>query len=121
MRREAWLRATITGLLLLACAVWRPSDPPRFRLCGFYLLTKFDCPLCGLTRGLCAAAKGEWRHAMALHPMSPVALAWLAGAFVISLAAATGHDWNLPEKLRSRLMLVSLALLVACWPFRLAV
>lgn len=119
MRRQAWPRAVITGLLLVGFVVWRPADHPRFRLCGFHFLTGYDCPLCGLTRGLCAAAKGEWRHAVALHPLSLLVLIWLLGAFLIAVAALAGRDCNLFPKLRLRLLLALPLLLIIIWPLRL--
>jgi hypothetical protein len=118
--RAAVLQATVVSSLLLACAVLRPSDHPAFRLCGFYQLTHLDCPLCGLTRGLCAAMKGEWRHAIHLNAMSPVVLAWMAGLLVVSLAAVTGRDWSFPVRVRSRLLLATGVLFLVYWPLRLA-
>lgn len=120
MRRAALPRAVVLGLLLVAALLWQPPEHPRLRLCGFHLLTGLNCPLCGLTRGVCAAAKGEWRQAIAFHPLSPLALAWLAAALLTAVAALMGRDWSLPVKLRPRLALAALALLIACWPFHLA-
>ncbi|MCX6622703.1 MAG: DUF2752 domain-containing protein [Acidobacteria bacterium] len=119
MRREPLLRALVVGSLLLACAGLRLPDQPAFRLCGFYQLTHLDCPLCGLTRGLCAAIQGEWRQAIQLHVLSPLALAWLAGLFVVSLAAAVGRDWSLPAGIRSRLLIATGVLFLGVWPLRL--
>lgn len=120
MRRAVLPRAVILGLLLAAAILWQPPDHPRIRLCGFYLITGHNCPLCGLTRGVCAAAKGEWRQAFTFHPLSPLALAWLAAAFLSAVAASMGRDWSPPLKLRSRLALTALVLLVACWPLHLS-
>lgn len=50
---------------------------PRVRLCGFYWLTGRPCPLCGLTRGLFALAKGHWTEALRFHALTPLALAML--------------------------------------------
>ena len=44
-------------------------------------LTGLPCPLCGLTRGLFALAKGHWAAAVRFHPLSPLALAMILSLF----------------------------------------
>jgi len=86
---------------VLAALVWfDPPAEPRLRLCGFYWLTGRPCPLCGLTRALCALAKGHWRDALHFHALSPLALALLAGLF-----------WEIP--LRARLWSAAIAVFSA--------
>ncbi len=51
-------------------------------MCLFHWLTGLDCPLCGLTRGLCALAKGHVAEAVRWNLLTPLAalmllaLAW---------------------------------------------
>lgn len=119
MRREAVLRAVIAASLLMGGTLFHPADPPWIRLCGFYQLTHFDCPLCGLTRGICALLHGEWRQALRFHPLAPLALAWLGGLLAVSLASAGGWEWAPPAAFRSRLLRATGLLFLACWPLRL--
>ena len=64
---------------MFAALYWySPSDEPRWRLCPFHWLTGLDCPLCGLTRGLFALAKGRWAEATRFHALTPLAAAMLA-------------------------------------------
>lgn len=66
-------------------ALWRPPDDSPFTLCPFRALTGYNCPGCGLTRGFCAVAHGEWRRAVHFNALSPLlfltAVAAWAGAF----------------------------------------
>jgi hypothetical protein len=58
-----------------------PPDEPSFRLCPFYWLTARPCPLCGMTRALCALAKGRWSEAIHFHALSPLAAVMLFSLF----------------------------------------
>ena len=76
--------------LLLALLYWAsPPAEPAFRACPFYWLTGKPCPLCGLTRGLCALAKGHWNQAIHWNALSPLALILLLSLF-----------WNAPWRPR---------------------
>jgi len=74
-----------TGLLL--ALLWWASPPaePVFRACPFHWLTGKPCPLCGLTRGLCALGKGHWSQAIHFNALSPLGLVLLLSLF-----------WNAP-------------------------
>src|SRR5438067_4316017 len=58
-----------------------PPAEPSVRLCGFHWLTGKDCPLCGLTRGLFALAKGRWSQAIHFNALSPLGFAMLFALF----------------------------------------
>jgi hypothetical protein len=66
-------------------------------LCPFLYLTKLPCPFCGMTRALCALAKGEWAAATGLHPLSPLAL-----AVIVALLAG----WRMPPRVLAALGVV---------------
>jgi hypothetical protein len=67
----------------LFAVLWFFSVPahPAVRLCGFYWLTGRPCPLCGLTRGLFALAKGHWAEAVHFNALTPLAFAMLFALF----------------------------------------
>jgi hypothetical protein len=69
------------GALLFFRLYEAPADPP-FRVCLFHWLTNRPCPLCGLTRALCALAKGRWDEAVALHPLSPLVFCLFAAVLL---------------------------------------
>ena len=74
------------ALAVFALLWWfTPPAEPSVRLCGFHWLTGRDCPLCGLTRGLFALAKGRWSQAIHFNALSPLGFAML---FALILDAA---------------------------------
>ena len=81
MAWRAWLRiagaAAVLGVLI---GIPVPADP-KFRLCPFYWLTGRPCPLCGLTRGLFALAKGDWSAAVHFNALTPLALVMILSLF----------------------------------------
>jgi drug/metabolite transporter (DMT)-like permease len=91
MRRTGF-RAIAAAACFLLLFRLTPPDDPRFRLCPYHWLTGRDCPLCGLTRALCALAKGHWSQAVHFNALSPLAAVMLA-AFLIG-RPAPGRWWT---------------------------
>ena len=79
-RQTAAKIAASAALLAVLCLVTLPATPP-FQLCGFHWLTGRPCPLCGLTRAVCALAKGQWSAALHFNALSPLAFAMLFSLF----------------------------------------
>jgi hypothetical protein len=90
-------RAAGAAFLFAVLYVASPSPQPGWTLCAFHWLTGLDCPLCGLTRGVCALAKGHWREALAFHALTPLGFTMLFALF-----------WEHP--LRGRLWSIGIAL-----------
>ncbi len=69
----------VAASLGMVAALWgyAPPDTPAVQLCGFHWLTGLNCPLCGLTRALCALAKGHVGAALGFHALSPLVLGML--------------------------------------------
>jgi hypothetical protein len=72
--------AGAVALLALLYFVSVP-DQPRYRLCAFHWLTGWPCPLCGLTRGIFALAKGRVTEAEHFNALSPLGFAMLFSLF----------------------------------------
>jgi hypothetical protein len=89
-------RAASAAALLAVLWYFTPPSEPGFRLCGFHWLTALPCPLCGLTRGLFAFAKGHWYDALHWNALTPLGFAMLSSLF-----------WNHP--LRGHLWTVGVA------------
>jgi fermentation-respiration switch protein FrsA (DUF1100 family) len=54
--------------------------------CPFATLLGIPCPGCGLTRAAWALLQGEWRRALALHPLSPLLVPVVAGLGLVLMA-----------------------------------
>jgi hypothetical protein len=77
--------AALAGLALLRA--WHPGEG-AFSVCLFRNATGIPCPGCGMTRAFALLARGEWRAALAMHPLAPLlaaelALAWLAWGWAL--------------------------------------
>lgn len=101
-----------------------PSTDAGSALCPSRRLLHLPCPGCGLTRAFLLLAKGEWRDAFRLHPLSPllaaqIALAWLGWG---SWLAVPRLRRALPEGVPplEPLLWANAALLVTVWIFRAA-
>jgi len=79
--RRVLLRVAAGVSLLAFLWYFEPPAKPAFQLCGFHWLTGHPCPLCGLTRGMFALAKGHWSQALGFNALSPLAFAMLAILF----------------------------------------
>jgi hypothetical protein len=85
----------LSAFTVLWC--FTPAAEPSIRLCGFHWLTGRPCPLCGLTRGLFALAKGHWSQAIHFNALSPLGFTmlfalvldvpWLARLWTFGIAA----------------------------------
>jgi hypothetical protein len=122
MKKAArWALAGFLGLAgLLVLHAWTPSSDVRFSLCLWRRLLGIPCPGCGMTRAFAHLAKGEWRAALAVHPLAPfvageLLVGWLAwGAGILGMIRRIRPE-SLPP-----LLLANLALLTALWMGRLA-
>jgi hypothetical protein len=96
----ALVKAALAAAALAFCVFYDPSAGPPIPVCGFHWLTGRPCPLCGLTRALCALGKGHWEAALRLHALSPLVLALLAWACLSALARLEApallrrHGWT---------------------------
>ena len=77
----------LAGAIALFLAMLALTPPDGLPLCGFHWLTGLDCPLCGLTRGLCAFAKGHWAAALRYNSLTPL-------AFVMIFALFRRGEWT---------------------------
>ena len=106
--RQRWLLVCLgcaAGLAVVAVFHYAHlSDDRCFSICQFRRLTGLPCPTCGVTRSLAMLAKGEWRRAVAYHPMGPLVAVALCGGWLYLLwCAATRVTPAMP---RGRMPLV---------------
>ena len=108
-RLRASVAARAAGACLLLALLWwaSPAAEPAFRACPFHWLTGRPCPLCGLTRGLCALAKGHWSQAVHFNALTPLGFLLLFSLF-----------WNAPW--RARLWTAGIAAFAAYGVLRIA-
>jgi hypothetical protein len=88
-------RLRLAGAAAMLAGLWyfAPAAEPRMRLCGFHWLTGLDCPLCGLTRGLFALAKGHWAEAFRYNALTPLGFVLLFSLF--QEFPGRGRMWSL--------------------------
>jgi hypothetical protein len=78
---RAALIASGSALILL----WAYTPGDALPLCGFHWLTGYPCPFCGLTRGMCEMAKGNWQAAIEYHALSPLVFLMLTAMMVLNI------------------------------------
>ncbi len=84
-----WQRGAALAALMF-CLLYSPPPGPPFSLCGFLWLAGRPCLFCGMTRALCALAKGNWQAAIRFHLLSPLVMAALITVLVRG-RLAIGH------------------------------
>jgi hypothetical protein len=75
------IRWALAAALFGALWIFTPPAEPRFHWCGFYWLTGYPCPLCGLTRAMFALAKGHLAEAERFNALAPLGFAMVFSLF----------------------------------------
>ena len=65
---NGWLLSAGAAAAILLAAVLPPGGLPIIGICWFHRLTGLPCPGCGLTRSICAIARGELSAAWSFNP-----------------------------------------------------
>ncbi len=87
-RRQARIALLVTGVVVLALTALRALLGPAIELlvppCPFHALTGWECPLCGVTRGLLELYQSDIPGMFKANPLlfglgMPLALYWVAG------------------------------------------
>lgn len=71
-----------------------PAEPPL--ICVFRRLTALPCPLCGMTRALCAMAKGELAAAVSFNALSPLVFALMIAMIAAAALRLAGLEFRAP-------------------------
>ena len=81
---------------LLYTALWAIPMPARpiVDLCVFHRLTGRPCPLCGITRGVFALAKGDWSAALSFNALAPLGFLMLFALFFNGRARGWLWTWG---------------------------
>ena len=113
----AWAGAIGVGLAVGASgsARWRDAlldDGPG---CVFHAATGVNCPFCGMTHATIALGAGDWRGALASHPLAPIVV---VGMLAIMIAIAVGRGDLLT---RGRRIWWLLGAIAAIWIARLII
>jgi len=122
--QQRWLRVLVViaagSAVVLIFHYAHLSDNRCFSICQFRRLTGLPCPTCGVTRSLAMLAKGEWRRAVAYHPMGPLVAAALCGGWLYLLwCAATRVTPTVPRgRVPVIILLAFLIVNVVLWIIR---
>ncbi len=83
-RGESLATLGAAGVLVMSL-LYVPGKMPPISQCLLSEVTGVPCPLCGMTRSFCAAAKGRLAEALAWHPLGPVLFAATVAVLLIGL------------------------------------
>jgi hypothetical protein len=111
-------RSTLAAVSVLvagaAVLLFVPAIPS---LCPIRWVVGQPCPSCGLTRATRLAIDGDWMGAFHMHPLWPVALAFVAFAVAVELMQARGGRPAL-LRWRARFGIVLVIALLTVWVAR---
>lgn len=110
------LAAPILGVLLLA-VVTPTEDGPT--LCPFALCTGTACPGCGMTRAASSLVRGDFTGAVAFHPLVPLIVVQLVGAWVWFVLRRSGRVQPLGNRTLNVILIATTVALLGVWLARL--
>lgn len=118
--------AFVSGLVLLVSYLL-PGGKMIIRTCGFFRLTGYPCPFCGVTRSFSALAHGMWNYALTdcplgilLYGVTALVFAWNAAGLLFGVKIHRGR-WLCPgRRVGWFLFGLFVALTLANWLYRLA-
>lgn len=116
-----WLIAggvALAGVALLRA--WTPGDEAAGSLCMARREFGVACLTCGMTRAFAALARGDFAHAVSLHPLAPWIAAELAAAWALWGVALARGAWPLPARVTQGVLGTTAVLLVLVWAARWA-
>ncbi len=114
--------AVALATLLALAAVLPVARPLPIDVCLFKRATGLPCIACGMTRSVCAVAKGEWGASLAHHPAGWLAaLGALGGAIWLGTEALSGRALRprLRRRLAAALIAAFLGVALVAWIARL--
>ena len=120
-RQQSWVIFGILSVVLLAAFFWQPSDNGII-LCYFRGLTGLPCPGCGMTRSLCAIAKGQILRSVQYHPLGPLVFLIAVGLWIRAIAELVYQKTAiivLSEKTKRRLIPIAIIFIVLFWVYRI--
>ena len=97
-----------------------PTGSTGLTLCPFALITGTACPGCGLTRAAGSLLRGDLGASIAYHPLAMLVAIWVASAWLIGLARASGRVVSVDQRLLNRLLVATGMLFVVIWLLRMA-
>lgn len=124
--RRRWVAWGLFGLVLLGLVTVHVIDPvssPFAPSCAFHTVTGYHCPGCGGTRAMHALLHGQWRQAIAHHPLLPLVLGFGAWWLWRTIRPSTNPGKLLPAwgvwSILAALVLFWIARNIPRYPFTL--
>ncbi|MFB3894754.1 MAG: DUF2752 domain-containing protein [bacterium] len=120
-RVQSWIVFGILSVFLLVAFVWQPSDN-GMTLCYFRNITGLPCPGCGITRSLCAMAKGNIFRSFEYHIFGPLVFLIAIGFWIRSIFELIYRKTViilLPERIKRKLIPAFIICLCLFWIARI--
>jgi Protein of unknown function (DUF2752) len=111
----------LAGSFLLVLRAAPLADDPRTALCLSRRVLHLPCPFCGLTRATARLVQGDWRGALAYHPLVPLVALQIAAGWAVWGLMLAGKLRPPPTCWIENLLLLELAVFGSLWLGRLAV
>ena len=119
--------ALVSGLVLLASFLL-PGGKMIVRTCGFFRMTGYPCPFCGVTRAFTALGHGMWNYALTdcplgilLYGFTALVFAWNAAGLLFGVRLRRGRWLSPGRRMKWFFFWLFVALVLANWTYRLAV
>lgn len=116
-RLQSWLVFGILSCFLIVAFLWHPNDH-GIVICYFRALTGLPCPGCGITRSLCAIAKGNVFQSFEYHIFGPLVFLTILGFWIRSIFELIYHKTViilLSERIKRRLIPAVIIFLCIFW------
>jgi hypothetical protein len=120
-RGQSWIVFGILSIFLIVAYLWLPSDNGII-LCYFRNLTGLPCPGCGITRSLCAIAKGELLQSFQYHIFGPLVFLIAVGFWVRAIIEIKYHKTVtilISDRIKRKLIPALIIFICLFWSFRI--
>ncbi len=121
-RTNSWIVFFIITIILMGMHFWQPPEHNLFITCYFKKITGLPCPGCGITRSLCAIAKGNFIHSLKFHPLGLLSFTIILGIWlkaIVELMFKRTLVLSINQKIKTIILYVFIYLTGIFWVVRI--